>query len=1753
MASVEVRVNILDFPPHTFMQITGTDGTVTTVGYSPTVTGIFGAGQVTDNSIHSYDASSGPMQISELQYQKLMAFVARTKNSPPVYDIVGGSQCSVWVSNGLYEAGVISSLQAPAGIVFIDGMVTFTPYMDFAAIAINGVVDIIIDGSLGLGGQNTTIPSYKYQAATTNTTTVTSDGAFKLYTYANGVEYRELIPGNTSTTGYDQSWRIPTGSGYTVISQETATGASQLAYYDLNANLTRQEYIVPQLNGSVGTIVYVNNQFVSETYSQLQSGGSTKTTSLINFNDLINIDNTLYQSYSNGLVGSGLYNSFNDNFSSWLLNTAPIQQIIPFVPGYNPADPYGFGLNLAPIGAFYETVTPALDLAPSIADKTPVLLDANNSGLSVSALTSRDTNLDGQLTGAELTGLNTWIDANENGQLDGSIGSPQAELQTLAQLGITQIKSADYGFYTRGNAVIGAGVAAEPLRPNETSGVPAAIAAQAMPVQPLRINFTQAVPASNYATLRATDNRYYIIPGYYAGYYIDWAPTQIKINYYTKNTLIGTDGADSFDASYYAAYTQYFNSGLLTNFMAGGGDDVFGGSIRADSMWGGLGNDTAYGYAGDDKLYGEEGNDTLVGQDGNDYMDGGAGNDLLYGGLGNDAGNGGDGNDLVSGNEGDDVLYGGAGLDTLYGGIGNDTLDGGADNDILMGEAGNDTLFGGLGVDELQGGDGNDQLLGEDGNDSLFGQTGDDTLWGGAGDDLLMGFTASNEAKQTLLAGETDNDKLYGEAGADTLIGGLGNDYLDGGADNDTLNGGAGDDVLFGGLGNDQLQGGDGTDQLDGGAGDDLLLGEAGSDTLMGGDGVDELQGGDGNDKLLGGAGGDKLFGQTGDDILWGNEGDDVLIGFTMSNEAKQTLNAGETDNDTLYGGAGSDNLYGGLGNDILDGGTENDLLSGNEGDDKLFGGMGNDELQGGSGNDLLLGEEGNDKLFGQVGNDTLWGGAGDDILMGFTGTNDAKQTLNAGETDNDTLYGGVGNDFILGGLGDDVLYGEIGADELQGGDGNDFVYGGEGDDRLFGQAGNDVLYGGDGNDVIIGFTASNEAKQTLNAGETDDDKLYGGAGNDILFSGLGNDYLDGGAGADFMEGGQGDDTYIVNSVNDSILERANEGYDTVISSTNYILNTGIEELRLVEGLDIHGTGNALDNKIIGNSRNNILDGVTGADVMIGGAGDDTYYVDNAGDQTIEFAGEGTDTVQSSISHSLGANLENLVLLDFSKPEKGLVDGAAILVYGYPKRNELDYMQGNAVPDYQGTCALTAIANLLTQADRPTTEVNVVQVAIDNNWAVTNPNLPAYQRGGSNYVGQQAILDSYGVRNNLLAGYNEQGVANLLRSGRGVIIALNAGLLWDDAAYIDTGAVNHVVTLTGAAYRESDGTLAGFYIADSGRSKVSDMTRYVSIEKFRTVANVASAYAIYTIEPLKLWEENINGTGNELNNVIVGNRGNNVLSGAAGNDSLIGGDGNDTLNGDAGNDILQGAGGNDTLSDTVGTNLLDGGAGTDTLTGSSGNEFFAGGTGNDTLTTGNGADIIAFNRGDGMDVVNGGIGTDNTVSLGRGIAYADIALSKVNNNLILEVGPSTGLGQVSEQITFANWYDTTANYKSVLDLQVMADAMAGFDATSADPLLNQAVQNFDFTAIANAFDQARGTSATFMHWSATNSLLAAHLSGSDSAALGGDLAHQYGTNGSFTGMNLSAAQDVLNVPQFGAQAQTLRPLQGLQGGGVTLQ
>ncbi|TAN50414.1 MAG: hypothetical protein EPN26_10175, partial [Rhodospirillales bacterium] len=872
------------------------------------------------------------------------------------------------------------------------------------------------------------------------------------------------------------------------------------------------------------------------------------------------------------------------------------------------------------------------------------------------------------------------------------------------------------------------------------------------------------------------------------------------------------------------------------------------------------------------------------------------------------------------------------------------------------------------------------------------------TILGTVGDDSFDGYFQIQGANNNLI------ENFLGGPGNDDVGGSIRNDNIWGGIGNDSLYGYEGSDKIYGEENNDQIYGWEGQDSLFGGLGMDSLLGGASNDVLMGGDGGDQLQGYDGDDKLAGEADTDLLFGDNGNDLLLGGDG-----------------------NDTSMGDDGDDTLAGEAGNDLLFGVTGNDTLLGGDGDDQAIGGNANDKL---------AGEAGEDRLFGQVGDDALWGGDGNDWLIGFNGSN-FQQSLGApDERDSDILYAGDGHDLVVGGPGDDTAYGENGVDELHGSMGNDLLYGEAGDDHLFGQIGNDIIYGGNGDDILIGFTGSNES-QILPSGESDDDWLYGGAGSDYILGKLGNDYVDGGAGADEMEGGEGSDTYIVNSVNDSIRENKEAGDDTVISSTNYQLNQNIENLQLLEGLNIkniNGTGNALDNRITGNDFSNVLDGVTGKDEMIGADGNDIYYVDDTGDRVVELAGEGVDSVKSNIdAYILGSQVENLELLDFSKPEPGLVNDATVKVYGYPKRFELDYTQGDEVENYEGTCALTSIANLLTQVGQSTSEEEVIYVAIDNSWTVSDPEKPAYKLGGTTPANQLNILQNvYQLDIKLLSDYSPQGIANLIMSGRAVIVGVDAGKLWGDSAYV-ADKVNHAVTVTGVVYSDdADGRLMGFYIADSGRHIVSDMTRYVSLNQFKEATNVPNAYAIYTTKPLKLWDENMDGNGNDLNNVIVGNRGDNALSGQGGDDTLSGGDGADTLKGDAGADKLRGGLGDDAYwvddngddvveradegSDTVrtdhnyaltanvenllltgiedingtgnalknelvgnaGDNTLIGGGGRDSLSGGTGKDSLVGGAANDTLIGGpgqdmlwggGGFDVFVFNQGDGVDTV----------------------------------------------------------------------------------------------------------------------------------------------------------------------------------------
>ena len=182
---------------------------------------------------------------------------------------------------------------------------------------------------------------------------------------------------------------------------------------------------------------------------------------------------------------------------------------------------------------------------------------------------------------------------------------------------------------------------------------------------------------------------------------------------------------------------------------------------------------------------------------------------------------------------------------------------------------------------------------------------------------------------------------------------------------------------------------------------------------------------------------------------------------------------------------------------------------------------------------------------------------------------------------------------------------------------------------------------------TLTGTTAINATGNDL------DNLLAGNAAINMLSGGAGDDTLNGGAGSDRMAGGQGNDNYVVDNTSDIVTEAPGEGTDSVTASVTWTLGINLENLTLIGSANLNGTGNDLDNVLVGNAGNNslsggagndLLDGSLGTDTMTGGTGNDIYRIDNTRDKVTESAGAGIDRVESTITWTLGSNFENLTL-----------------------------------------------------------------------------------------------------------------------------------------------------------------------------------------------------------------------------------------------------------------------------------------------------------------------------------------------------------------------------------------------------------------------------------------------------------------------------------------------------------------------------
>jgi len=1040
------------------------------------------------------------------------------------------------------------------------------------------------------------------------------------------------------------------------------------------------------------------------------------------------------------------------------------------------------------------------------------------------------------------------------------------------------------------------------------------------------------------------------------------------------------------------------------------------------------------GNAGDNVITGNASNNVLSGLDGNDTIDGGAGNDRLIGGNGDDTyfvDAAGDtivetttgGNDSVFSAAASFTL--GANVETLtlignaVTGIGN------ADDNTINGNAFDNTLDGMGGADLMAGGDGNDTYFVDnvgdtitefngEGTDTVVAQIENYTLGGGvenlilasgilagsgnAGDNYLVGNTAVNT-----LSGDAGNDTLDGGVGADTMIGGTGNDtyYVDNANDTITEAAGAGGgtaDTVIASINYSLLGHADNVENITLAAGKGNLTATGNADDNL-------LTGNEGNNVLDGGAGADTMTGHLGNDTYFVDNAGDVIM--EDENEGTDVVHATAdyAFNDNIENGF----IDGATGHSLTGNALDN-VLTGNAGADVLDGGAGNDTLNGGTGADIMLGGLGNDTFFVDNLGDVVDGGDGIDVIHA-TGSYDLAAASNVeslvldgtaaingtGDGGDNTIIGNLGVNIISGGNGNDVLYGGAiggtatdGVDTLDGGAGNDTLNGGTGADTMIGGAGDDYFYVDNAKDVVIeaagggndtveistSYTLGNNVENLVlggtsaisGTGDEGANNITGNIAKNVLTGNGGDDVLDGGAGADKMAGGTGNDTYYVDNTGDTVTEvaGATSGNDIVFSSVSFTLGANIESLTLT-GIDaINAIGNAGNNTLTGNSGDNTLDGGAGIDTLIGGAGNDTYVIDNPLDVVVESGGDTSDTIVTGVgaagstfdlNNANYANIENLTFTG-SVALNGMGTAASNTFVGNSGVNT--FWGGDGDDVYHITSKDVVIEN-------PGEGNDTVYVTISGTYVMPENVENIIIEGSSGNLTGNSF-------DNVLSGGDGKG-NNVLDGGLGADTL--SGGLGNDTYYVDNVG-DLVIEATGQGTDVVNSTIS-YTLTDN-------------VEKL-----------------ILLGTDNLNGTGNALDNSITGNAGDNTLDGGAGADKLIGGAGNDVYIIDSLKDsITDSKGDHDSVHTDIsytlksgiedllltgtadvngtgtsaanhlegnsGANTLDGSSGDDTLEGYAGNDHLIGGSGSDQLFGGDGDDTL--DGGSGADVMTGGIGND---------------------------------------------------------------------------------------------------------------------------------------------------------------------------------
>ncbi|WP_310469008.1 calcium-binding protein [Sphingomonas sp.] len=807
------------------------------------------------------------------------------------------------------------------------------------------------------------------------------------------------------------------------------------------------------------------------------------------------------------------------------------------------------------------------------------------------------------------------------------------------------------------------------------------------------------------------------------------------------------------------------------------------------------------------------------------------------------------------------------------------------------------------------------------------------------------------------------------------------------------------------------------------------------------------------------------------------------------------------TGDDTIYGLGGNDYLFGDLGNDILSGGT---------GADRMDGGAGNDWFYVDTAADTVIEAAGggSDRILSSV-SYALAAGAHVEILT----------TTNTAGTAALNLYG---NSFVQ------TIHGNAGANTLNGGGGADTLVGFGGNDIYYVDTAGDVVTeaAGGGIDRVFATVSyalnSSTQIETLSAvvaAATTAINLTGNNFAQTLTGNAGANILNGGGGADTMIGYGGNDWYYVDQAGDVVTEGAGGGSDRILTSVSYALaaaaqieiltttNTAGTGAINLTGNDFsqHILGNAGTNTLEGRGGNDILDGGAGADTLIGGQGNDTYVVDHVGDATFEVAGAGTDLVRSSITRTLGSDLENLVLTG-SAAINGTGNALANSLTGNSGANILDGGGGNDVLNggagddqmtggvADDTYVVDSAGDVVTEAYAEGTDTVLSYLASYTLGDFIENGTVARATGGTLTGNALGNLLTGGAGNDLLLG--EAGDDHLVGGGGNDELFAGGEGFYDppENNTLEGGSGNDILhgapsatlsfsggddILNGGAGDDTMYGLSGndtYYV-----NSVGDVVSEEADAGFDTVHVSVNGYTLgdnveYGVVAL--------GTGLTL----TGNSTTNTLEGGGGNDTLYGGDGNDDLSGNGGNDTLDGGAGDDDLRGNDGNDVMHGGAGNDEFYDLVGTNVAYGGAGDDryTIET-NGSLQIVENAGEGIDTVQIQVFTytlpDNVEIGALAIVGGTVTGNASNNTLYANSGNDvlngaggndilwgysgadqlTG-GSGSDQFDYNYIVDsTTASWDVILDLVTQTDFIDVWDIDANTGVAGN--QSFNWVAL----------------------------------------------------------------------------------------